>query len=154
MYAPKATGRRCLARLDALYQAGELTIVLGGVGDILRGARRFVEGHGGEAAAIWAPLLRDRAWLLEQVRLPLVAALDASGTPRDLALADLLDAPLLAHRGMYGGIDLAHVRAARRALRLGDRARAHDLAGQVLKAWNGLRLPVLDEMESIFDKTR
>ena len=103
---------------------------------------------------IWAPIVRDREWLLEQVRLPLVESLDASGTPRDLALADEIEAPIYSKRGPFNGIDLAHVRGAKRALRRGDKARAHALADQVLKAWGTLRLPVLDEIQDIFDKTR
>ena len=82
------------------------------------------------------------------------AAFDAAG---EADLAERVDARLIAAKdGNYGGASLSHVRSARRAMARGDRARAKQLAQQVVDAWGGADVPVpaVAEMKALLARLR
>ena len=113
---------------------------------LLQGALYYVRKDDRQAVAAWRGLLSKSAAQLDFIP---VEAFDRAGEPD---LASRLDAHRIADRGYaIRGVTLAHVREARRALRRGDRARARELAAQVVEAWDVLdvRLASVAEMRRI-----
>ena len=70
-------------------------------------------------------------------------------------MAETIDRDVLAD-AVFRGISAAHPRIARRAFAKGDKARAREFAQQVVDAWGvaDVKLPVVDEMRTILDKTK
>jgi hypothetical protein len=149
--APAATASRCVTRLSALQKRGEFGVVSGVIDVALAGAVRYVAGDLTGAAAAWRPLLRAPGITLEALRHPVATAFDAAALPD---LGDIVDGPMLTHPGPYNGADLAYVRAARRAAKRGDGARARELAQKVVDAWSVADEPVpaVAEMKALAAK--
>jgi hypothetical protein len=146
--APTPVAKRCLARLSSLYARGVFGVVYGMVDVALAGAVRYAAGDLAGAAAAWRPLVRAQGDVLLVLRHPVATALDRAGLAD---LADKVDAPMLAHAGPLDGADLAYVRAARRAAKRGDKARAKELAQKVVDAWSvaDVAVPAVDEMKRL-----
>ena len=107
------------------------------------GARRALEGDSAGAVRVWRPLASRptvRQWLLRRV-------FDETG---EWALLEAADRELMGLT-WYGGISIALPRAAHIAARRGEKAKAADLARQVLAAWGGADavIPALDEMRTL-----
>jgi hypothetical protein len=146
--APPKIATRCLARLSSLYTRGEFGVVFGMVDVALAGAVKYAAGDFSGAATTWRPLLRAPGEVMDTMRDPIAMAFDRAGEPD---LGDLADAPMLGHLGPFNGADLAYVRAARRAAKRGDAARARELAQKVVDAWAvaDTPVPVVEEMRAL-----
>ena len=113
---------------------------------LLQGALYYVRKDDRHAVAAWRGLLSKSAAQLDFIP---VEAFDRAG---ESDLASRLDAHRIADCSYaVRGVTLAHVREARRALHRGDRARARELATQVVEAWDVLdvRLASVAEMRRI-----
>ena len=97
------------------------------------GAERYAKGDLSGAARAWRTLLGG-----EQMMVPVLADAMVQAFERTdaIELAEQVDEKLMKRAGELNGATLGHVRAARRALARGDRERARQLAGQVVKAWS------------------
>jgi tRNA A-37 threonylcarbamoyl transferase component Bud32 len=126
--APRDVARKCFARLRVL-EPGPIA----GTEGLREGAERYAEGDWAGAARAWKPILREKGWQRDGIRDLLADVLDRTG---ETELADRLDAPIVTTIGKYNGVELAHVRAARRAEKRGDKERARKLAQQVIDAWS------------------
>jgi len=133
LQAPRSVGERCIRRLRSLFTAGTLGALYAGVDSLLAGAEPYVRGELSAAARAWRPMVATGGWLLDTFRDPFAIAFDGGGDP---GLAETIDRAVADGRGPYNGASLSHVRSALRAARLGDVARARDLAGKVLEAWS------------------
>jgi hypothetical protein len=145
-FAPTPTSERCLSRIRADLQKGELGgSVAAGFVDLISGAERYVRRDWAGAARAWRPISHTEMYLDSPIRHAFADAFDRTG---DSDLADRVDAPMVAHAGPFGGADLAFVRVARRASSRGDRALAADLARKVVDAWSvaDAEVPVVREM--------
>jgi hypothetical protein len=142
--APGKVAERCLATVDALQKRGYLSGVFALDTGVIAGARRYVAGDFAGAAAAWKPLLRAPGDGLGALRDVVATALDRAGEPD---LAEKVDAPSLAGAGTFNGADLAFVRAAIRAEKSGDHARARALAQRVVDAWAVADAPVPSVVE-------
>jgi hypothetical protein len=151
-FAPARVGRRCIARLRSLREAGELPTIFPGADVVADGAARFVEDDYAGAAKVWRTLLRAPGWIQDPLHDPMAVAFDRSGM---LDLAEQVDAPEVDERDAQGTADLALARSARRALKRGDAARARKLALAGIKRWEVADedLPVISEMKAIVAKT-
>jgi eukaryotic-like serine/threonine-protein kinase len=148
-FAPTRTAQRCLARLSAALQKGELGGgMAAGFADLVSGAERYVRGDWAGAAHAWRPISQMEMYLESPIRHALADVFDRTG---DSDLADRVDAPMLAHKGPFGGADLAFVRAAKRASTRGDRRRAVELARKVVDAWSiaDVDVPAVREMKKL-----
>jgi hypothetical protein len=147
--AAPAVARRCMARVDALEKRGDLKGIFPLARGLLDGALRYVAGDFRGAAAAWKPMLRAPGDPLAPIRNAVATALDRSG---EAELAEALDdASVGAGVGMYNGVDLSFVRAARRADARGDHARARQLAQKVVDAWSvaDATVPAVAEMRAL-----
>jgi hypothetical protein len=107
---------------------------------VLEGAERYVRRDFKGAARAWRPLIRTMGGVVSRaMRHALVDAFDHAG---DADLAEKIDAPVLAQAGPFNGADLAYVRAARRAEKRGDHAKAKEWARKVVDAWSIADEPV------------
>jgi serine/threonine-protein kinase len=146
--ATRELGTKCLARIRAL-SGGRV----GNIDGILDGAEHFTRGEYAAAALAWRTMMVRPGWQLDSFRDLLGTALERSGQDD---LVARLDAPVLASRGRYNGVELAHVRAARRAERSGDKATAKRLAVQVIAAWQvaDVDVPAVAEMRKMVTRLR
>jgi len=113
------------------------------------GLERFGAGDLRGAADAWRSMV---AGDVDRRLYPV--AFDAAG---DADLAERVDERLIAAKdGNYGGASLSHVRSARRAMARGDRARAKQLAQQVVDAWGAADVPVpaVAEMKALLSRLR
>jgi serine/threonine protein kinase len=140
--------RRCFTRFRALQGRGLFTSNVPGTETFVEGAERYARGDWPGAAKAWRPLLRSPGLLASVMPAAMAAVFEKSG---DLELVERLDAGALAGGGEYNGANPAHVRAARRAARRGDKARAQALARQVVAAWSVAdeTAPALAEMRRL-----
>jgi eukaryotic-like serine/threonine-protein kinase len=131
MYASRSGAARCFAKLHDLVKAAAQNVPPG-ADAILSGAEAFSAGNLAGAARAWRPLTlglgADTADLGDSVPLSLAAAGDHD-------LAAQLDARALDGHGPFNGVSMAYVRAATAAAQRGDKARASELASQVVAAW-------------------
>jgi hypothetical protein len=101
------------------------------VAPLLAGAERYVNGDHAGAAKAWRPLLKDGGRATDALRHAMALSFDHES---QFELATKLDAEAVG--GRFNGADLADVRAARRALRSGDRDSARKHAARVIAAWS------------------
>jgi hypothetical protein len=142
-FAPPKVAARCFARVRAYG------VSAGGLEVVLDGAERFAQGDFAGAAKAWRPAIRTTNWWVDAgMRDALAIAFERAG---DLELAERLDAPIVAKGGRYNGIELAHVRAAWRAEKRGDKELAKKLAQQVIDAWSVAdeEVPAVVEMRKL-----
>ncbi|MBI2395902.1 MAG: serine/threonine protein kinase [Deltaproteobacteria bacterium] len=142
MRASKDVARACLAGLRERASDPQLPPLALAA---LTGAEQWLAGHEKEAAATLRPLIQS-----ETVVLGLPAELfERAGEPE---VAERCDQAHLA-LSTKTGVSLGHVRAARRALRSGDKARAKKLAQHVVDGWAGadLEIPTLKEMRVVLE---
>jgi hypothetical protein len=121
---------------------------VGMIDGLLEGAERYSQGDYAGAALAWRPMLARPGWQLDYFRDPLAIALEKTGQDD---LVEKADAPTLTHPGRFNGVELAWVRAARRAERRGDKATARKLAQQVIDAWSvaDVEVPAVAEMRKL-----
>ncbi|HEY6180212.1 MAG TPA: hypothetical protein VIX73_37480, partial [Kofleriaceae bacterium] len=145
--APPAASARCFARVRALR--GRLS---GGTTEetdaLLRGAERYAAREFDAAAAAWRPLLGGSAPLAAMLPDAMAEVFDATDNAE---IAERVDQAVMQRGAEFGGATMGHVRAARRALLRGDRARARSLANQVVVAWQfaDQAPPALTEMQHL-----
>jgi hypothetical protein len=141
--APPKIAKRCFARLRAM-SPGPVGMMEGW----LEGAERFSQGDYAAAARYWRPMLASPGWQLDDTRDLLAMALERVG---DDDLVAKVDAPTLSKPGRFNGVELAWVRAARRAERQGDKETAKKLARQVVDAWSvaDIEVPAVAEMRKL-----
>ncbi|HEY8073353.1 MAG TPA: serine/threonine-protein kinase [Labilithrix sp.] len=130
--APRPVGKACVQRLKELREAGTLPTIFAGADTVVTGAARFVEDDYAGAAKSWRTLLRAPGWLQDPLRDVMAIAFDRSDA---LDLAEEVDAPTVALVDTPRTADLAWVRAAHRAEKRGDKARAKKLAEAVVARW-------------------
>ena len=143
LLAPAEVGLGCVRRLLGLLGAGYFSGVAPWTRPMLEGIERLQLGDAAGAAAAWRPLAREAQppWLV-------ACALDRAGLDD---LAAVLDAPMVARRGDFNGASEWTLRAAKRAARTGDSARARELASKMIDAWAAadVEVPALVEMRSL-----
>jgi hypothetical protein len=147
--ASRDVATACFARLLDLVSRHEVDPPSGADQGDMRGLERFGARDLRKAADEWRPLVSG-----DVDRRLYAVALDAAG---EADLAERVDARLIAAQdGNYGGASLSHVRSARRAMAHGDRARAKQLAQQVVDAWGAADVPVpaVAEMKALLARLR
>jgi serine/threonine protein kinase len=151
MLAPRSTGRRCIERIERLRHDGKLPTIFSSSETILNGAARFVADDYVGAAKSWRTLLRAAGWVQGPIRAPLAVAFDRAGEPE---LAEEVDAPVVALMELPRTADMAWVRAARRAQKRGENARARTLAQAVVDKWRFAdeKVPAAQEMRELLTK--
>jgi hypothetical protein len=123
--------------LRALIAAGFFREQLpAGQVSFIQGAEAYARGDDAAAVAAFRQLAH-RPGSLGQNLMP--AVFDRAG---ELDLAERIDQRVADTTGPLNGVGLAHVRAARRALARGDRARAEALARKIVDAWSGADVPI------------
>jgi serine/threonine protein kinase len=147
--ASRDVAKACFARLREL--SATIPLEPPGVADKadMLGLERFGAGDLRGAADAWRSMV---AGDVDRRLYPV--AFDAAG---DADLAERVDERLMvAKDGNYGGASLSHVRSARRAMARGDRARAKELAQQVVDAWGAADVPVpaVAEMKALLARLR
>jgi serine/threonine-protein kinase len=150
-FAPRAIGRPCIERIQRLRTEGKLPTIYKGVENVVNGAVYFVADDYAGAARTWRQLLRAPGWIQEPLRDMLAVAFDRSGMPE---LGDELDAAAVAAIDLPRPAELAWVRAARRAQKRGDNARARKIATAVVDKWRFADedLPAMREMKDLLAK--
>jgi len=147
--ASRDVAKACFARLRELHEHLDMESPSGADEGDMKGLERFGAGDLRGAADAWRPLVSG-----DVDRRVYAVAFDAAGQGD---LAERVDARLIAAQdGNYGGASLSHVRSARRAMARGDRARAKQLAQQVVDAWGAADLPVpaVAEMKALLARLR
>ena len=147
--ASRGVAKACFARLREL--SATMPQEAPGAADKadMLGLERFGAGDLRGAADAWRSMV---AGDVDRRLYPV--AFDAAG---DADLAERVDERLIAAKdGNYGGASLSHVRSARRAMARGDRARAKQLAQQVVDAWGAADVPVpaVAEMKALLARLR
>jgi serine/threonine protein kinase len=150
-FAPRATGKRCVARLQQLRAEGKLPTIYNGADIVVAGAARFVSDDYAGAAKAWRTMLRSPGWIQEPLIDVMAVALERAGAPD---LAEEVDAPRLALVDLPRTADLAWVRGAKRAQKRGDFARARKLASAVVEKWRFADedIPAVREMRELLAK--
>jgi hypothetical protein len=150
-FAPRPVGKRCIDRVAALRKDGRLPTIFAQADTVLAGAARFVEGDYAGAAKAWRTMLRAPAFIQEPMRNPMAIAFDRSGSPE---LAEEVDASAVALVDHARTADIAWVRAARRAVKRGDAARAQKLAQATVDKWRFADedFPAMREMKALAAK--
>jgi predicted Ser/Thr protein kinase len=152
--APPRVARTCVARLRALARSRKMSVQMQ-MDELLDGAERHANGDWAGAVRAWRPHLRttQTSYLVETVRDAFATDAERTG---DSDLAEKIDATALAQPGAYNGVDLAWVRAARRAAKRGDAALARKLAQQVVEAWQFADEvpPAVGEMRKLLGASR
>jgi hypothetical protein len=147
--ASHEVAKACLARIGALVERGDFEPPSSADKADIRGLERFGTGDLRGAADAWRSMVAG-----DVDRRLYAVAFDAAG---DADLAERVDERLIAAQdGNYGGASLSHVRSARRAMARGDRARAKQLAQQVVDAWGAADVPVpaVAEMRALLARLR
>jgi hypothetical protein len=146
--APKPVGKKCIDRLTALRDAGKIPTIFSGSTTLLVGAGRFVEGDWAGATKAFRTLLRAPGWLQEPLHNFMAIAFERAGSPD---LAEEIDAPVVGLVDAGGPAELAWVRAAKRAEKRGDMARAKKLAQAVIERWRVADedIPSMKEMQRL-----
>jgi hypothetical protein len=141
--APPKTAQRCFTRLREITGG-----IVGMMDGWLEGAESFAQGDYAGAARYWRPMLASPGWQLDQTRDLLAIAFEKLGQDD---LVAKVDAPVLARSGRFNGVELAWVRAARRAERRGDKETARKFAQQVIDAWSiaDVEVPAVAEMRKL-----
>ncbi|MCC6526467.1 MAG: hypothetical protein IT373_27715, partial [Polyangiaceae bacterium] len=147
--AARAVAKRCFARLQELVDRRWFTggFVPGSLAH-LEGAKAWAAGDRAAALDAWRPLTKRPSLMLQRLSVALAPIFDEAGEPD---VAERIDAYDLAHVGEHNGASLAMLRAARRAAKAGDDARALDLAKRIIEAWSGAdaTIPAVDEMRKL-----
>ncbi|MCC6525575.1 MAG: protein kinase [Polyangiaceae bacterium] len=145
----RAVASRCYARLQELVDRRWFTggFVPGSLAE-LEGAKAWAAGDRAAALDAWRPLTRRPSLMLQRLSVALAPPFDEAGEPD---VAERIDGYDLAHAGEHNGGSLAMLRAARRAAKAGDDARALDLARRIIEAWSGAdaTIPAVDEMRKL-----
>ncbi len=146
--ASPAPSRRCFDRLAALRRAHYFNMMPGGGEAFVTGAESYARGDLTEAARAWRPLLHAPSPTIARVALVVAPTFDRVGEPD---LAERADQWQLDRAREFNGATLAHVRAAVRAWRRGDHARARRLAQTVVDAWGVAdeTVPAVAEMRAL-----
>lgn len=149
LLASRPVAKRCLARLRALLAAHYFVAGFAPASlTFFEGAEAFVAGDVKRALAAWRPLAKRPSLQAQRFSVVLAQPFDDAGEPD---VAERIDAYDLAHAGEHNGASLAMLRAARRAAKAGDDARALDLARRVMTAWSAAdeAVPAVDEMRKL-----
>jgi hypothetical protein len=130
--ASAAVSARCFTRFQALR--GQISGgITSGTETFLRGAQRYALRDLAGAARAWRPLLREPEATGAELPDAMAETFERAG---ELELAERVDEAAMLRKLEFNGATLGHVRAARRALARGDRAKARALAGEVIAAWS------------------
>jgi eukaryotic-like serine/threonine-protein kinase len=150
-FAPRATGKRCIGRLEQLRAESKLPTIFKGADTVVAGAARFVVDDYTGAAKAWRTLLRTPGWIQEPLVDVLAVAFDRADAPE---LGDEVDASRVALVDLPRTADLAWVRSAKRAQRKGDVIRARKLAQAVIEKWRFADedIPAVREMRELLIK--
>jgi serine/threonine protein kinase len=145
--ASKPVSGPCFDRLEALSLTGQVPESK----LFTAGARRYAEGDLRGAASAWRSLLRSPETLPPGLAGPMTEVFEAVGEP---ALVERIDGLLADERGKYHGASLADVRAAKRAFRRGDQAKAQAESTRVLAAWELAddEVPAVGELRALLAK--
>jgi hypothetical protein len=147
-FAPKPVARRCFDRLRILLPGPFV-----GIEGLREGAEAFSQGDYAGAAKAWRTSMNEPSWQTTSFRDPMAIAFDKVG---ETALAEQVDAPYVQYGGEFRGVNLAHVRAARRAEKRGDKETARRLAQQVIDAWSVAdeEVPAVADMRKLVARLR
>ncbi|HEU4536469.1 MAG TPA: hypothetical protein VFS00_20230, partial [Polyangiaceae bacterium] len=139
---------RCFERLERLVAERHFWMLLPSTLAALEGGKLFANGAYAKAAAAWRPIAGEENPATELLREPMAEAFERAG---DATMAEIVDRPALAEAEMLHGATAAHVRAARRAAKRGDRDEARALASVVANAWATADVPpaALREMQGL-----
>ena len=129
--ASAAASARCFERFRSLRQ--QFSGITQETNDFLTGAELYVKKDLAGAAKAWRPLLGGP--LMQASMLPDEMA-DAFQSTGAANLAERVDREVMKRAAEFNGATLGHAREARRAADRGDRARAKQLADQVINAWS------------------
>jgi hypothetical protein len=150
-YASAGVSARCFTRFRALRAR-----LPGGIqrdtDTFTDGAERYARGDFPGAARAFRPLLREPALFVAELDGPMIETFERTG---ETDLVSRLEAAVADRSAELNGASLAVVRAARRAAKAGDRAKARALAQQVVDAWAVAdeTVPVVEEMRRIVRET-
>src|SRR6185503_16608697 len=97
------------------------------------GAERWARGDVVGAARAWRRLLRQPGIFADVMPDAMEAVFERTG---DIELVKRLESAALAGSGQFNGASPAHVRAARRAAKRGDKEQARALGEKVIEAWS------------------
>jgi serine/threonine protein kinase len=137
-HASPAVSRRCFTRFRELRQRLSYSL-LPDADTFIAGAERYAKGDFDGAARAFRPLLRTPGPFVEVLAEPMVETFEHTG---ERELVDRVEAAIVDRAAEQNGASLAQVRAARRAAKRGDAARAQALAEQVIQAWSVADEPV------------
>jgi serine/threonine-protein kinase len=149
--APRPTGKACAERLLQLRADAKLPTIFAGADTVVAGAARFIADDYAGAAKAWRTLLRAPGWIQDPLRDVMAIAFERAGAAD---LAEEVDGPTLAFIDYPRTADLAWVRAAKRAEKRGDKARARKLAQAVVDKWRFADedIPSVREMKALLSK--
>ncbi|MBI4956629.1 MAG: serine/threonine protein kinase [Myxococcales bacterium] len=139
--------KRCLEIVDGAFAAGSRPFRYPVETAYLAGARRLADGDLPGAIAAWRPVAADASY----ARFLPVELLAQAGED---ALAEKIDRERILRRidaRVVRGHGIEHLREAKRADQRGDRARARELARELLDAWATLDadVPALAELRRL-----
>jgi eukaryotic-like serine/threonine-protein kinase len=144
LVASPAVAEPALARLRTLTEARFFEVPNEALTVVLAAAEAVRKGRGAEAVGPLRPLATNLAF-----RSLLARLYDAAGA---FELAARVDGSLLASgRSLHAGLQMTHVRAARRARSLGKPEEGRALARTIVEAWSLADddVPLLAEMRAL-----
>lgn len=137
--------------MQDLQRTGRLPTIFNGAETVLAGAGRFVNNDYSGASRSWRTMLQASGWIQDPLRDVMAVAFDRAQMDD---LAEEVDGPSVAAVDRPRPAELAWVRAAKRAERRGDHARARKLAQAVVDKWRFAEddLPGRREMRDLLAK--
>jgi predicted Ser/Thr protein kinase len=136
-FAPPAVARRCFTRLRALGAAGFFREPMPpDNAAFMDGAEAYARADYAAAVTAWRPMT-DSAGTQGTNLLA-----DAFYRAGEVDLAQRIDGDVVDQPGAFNGAGLPHLRAARRAIEVGDRERAEQLVRRMVEAWSVADVPV------------
>jgi eukaryotic-like serine/threonine-protein kinase len=148
MSASKPLAGPCFDRVGRLIADKYFVAVVPSARAGVEGGKLYASGAYAKAAAAFRPLVSENAPTTNLMRDTIADAFDRTG---DFAMAELVDRRAMDDAEAFHGATLAHVRAARRAAKRGDKAAARSLAAAVVRAWATADVPppALREMRAL-----
>jgi hypothetical protein len=149
--ASKDLAARCFEKLESMITTGSFANVTETSRAVVDGANRYRLGDYAGASRKFRLAAQNP---IGPVRIAQDVIADAFERHGDDALVELVDAPSLEAAGSGGEVSLANVRAARRAMKAGDREKAKCEAERVIKAWSvaDVDVPAVAEMRALLAK--
>jgi hypothetical protein len=152
--APKATAKRCIARLREAYAKGDAGAIVGAAPALLEGAQYWIDGDAKSASNSWRPLLRESgAFLDEAFRLVMLDAFDAAGMSE---LGDRIDSDYVGLLDYPRSVDFSLLRIALRAEKRGDKVLARKIALHLEEAlrFADAEVPMAKDVERLLERVK